>query len=192
MRAVCRSSMLKSVSLFALALASTGAFAWEDNAPEYDMARVVSVDPIIEYVDEPVSRDVCWNEPVERYEPNYRYERRSRDDRAGATVLGAIIGGALGNQIGKGDGRKAATIAGAVIGGAIAHDESHRGRYRDVGGRSVQDQEQRCDTRTEYRQQERVVGYDVAYDYNGRVYRTRTDHHPGDTIRVAVQVSAVP
>ena len=168
MRAVSKSSVLKSVSLFAFALTSTGAFAWGDNAPEYDMARVVSVDPIIEYVDEPVSQNVCWNEPVERYEPEYRYERRN------------------------GDGRKAATIAGAVIGGAIAHDESHRGRYRDVGGRYVQDYEQRCDNRTEYRQQERVVGYDVAYDYNGRVYRTRTDHHPGDTIRVAVQVSAVP
>ena len=111
---------------------------------------------------------------------------------AGATVLGALIGGALGNTVGHGDGRKAATIAGAVIGGAIAHDASHRGRYRDAGGRYVQDYEERCDTRTEYRQQERVVGYDVAYDYNGRVYRTRTDHHPGDTIRVAVQVSAIP
>lgn len=192
MRAVSKSSMWKSVVLLPLALASTAALARDDNAPEYDVARVVSVDPIIEYVDEPVSRDVCWNEPVERYEPNYRYERRNRDDRAGATVLGAIIGGALGNTVGRGDGRRAATIAGAVIGGAIAHDASHRGRYRDAGGRYVQGQEQRCDTRTEYRQQEHVVGYDVAYDYNGRVYRTRTDHHPGDRIRVAVQVSAVP
>lgn len=192
MRAVSKSSVLKSVSLIVLAMTSTGAFAWEDNAPEYDMARVVSVDPIIDYVDEPISRDVCWNEPVERYEPRYRHERRSRDDRAGATVLGALIGGALGNTVGRGDGRRAATIAGAVIGGAIAHDASHRGRYRDTGGRYVRGSEQVCDTRTEYRQQERVVGYDVAYDYNGRVYRTRTDHHPGDTIRVAVQVSAMP
>ena len=182
----------KSVSLIALALTSTGVFAWNDPAPEYDMARVVSVDPIIEYVDEPVSRDVCWQEPVERYEPRYRHERRSRDDRAGATVLGAIIGGALGNTVGRGDGRRAATIAGAVIGGAIAHDASHRGRYRDVGGRYVRDVEERCETRTEYRSQERVVGYDVAYDYHGRVYRARTDHHPGDRIRVAVQVSAIP
>ena len=185
-------AVLKSVSLLTFALVSTGAHAWNDNAPEYDMARVVSVDPIIEYVDEPVSQNVCWTEPVERYEPNYRYERRSRDDRTGATVLGALIGGALGHQVGKGDGRKAATIAGAVIGGAIAHDASHRGRYRDAGGRYVRDVEERCETRTDYRQQERVVGYDVAYDYHGRVYRTRTDHHPGDTIRVAVQVSAIP
>ena len=39
----------------------------------------------------------------------------------GGTVLGAIVGGALGNQVGKGDGRKAATVAGALAGGAIGH-----------------------------------------------------------------------
>lgn len=46
----------------------------------------------------------------------------------GGTVLGAIIGGALGNQVGKGDGRKAATIAGAVIGGAVGHEAEKDGR----------------------------------------------------------------
>ncbi len=46
-----------------------------------------------------------------------------RDNRVGGgAVLGAIVGGALGNQVGKGDGRKAATIAGAVAGGAIGHN----------------------------------------------------------------------
>ena len=47
----------------------------------------------------------------------------TRDNRlGGGTVLGAIVGGALGQQVGKGDGRKAATIAGAVAGGAIGHE----------------------------------------------------------------------
>lgn len=182
----------QSLPMFAAVLFSGGALAWNDDLPEYEMARVVSVDPIIDYVDEPVSREVCWNEPVARYEPEYRYESRRHRDRSGATLLGALIGGALGNTVGHGDGRRAATIAGAVIGGAIAHDEAHRPRYRDVGGRYVRDQEQRCETRTDYQRQERVVGYDVAYDYRGRIYHTRTDHHPGDSIRVEVQVVAVP
>jgi outer membrane lipoprotein SlyB len=50
----------------------------------------------------------------------------------GATVLGAVIGGALGNQVGKGDGRKAATVVGAVAGGAIANNatkDNHRRTY---------------------------------------------------------------
>lgn len=47
----------------------------------------------------------------------------TRDNSVGGgTVLGAIVGGALGNQVGKGDGRKAATIAGAVAGGVVGHN----------------------------------------------------------------------
>jgi len=185
-------ALLKSVSLLGLAIASTSALAWNDPAPEYDTARVVSVDPIIELVDEPSSREVCRNVPVERYEPRYRYDDRRHRDHSGATLLGALIGGALGNTVGHGDGRRAATIAGAVIGGSIANDESHRGRYRDVGGSYRRDYERQCSVETDYQQREQVVGYDVSYDYNGRIYHTRTESHPGDTIRVEVQVAAIP
>ena len=34
----------------------------------------------------------------------------------------------------------------------------------------------------------RVAGYDVSYEYAGREFRTRTDYHPGDRIRVRVEV----
>lgn len=52
-----------------------------------------------------------------------------RDNRlGGGTVLGAIVGGALGNQVGKGDGRKAATVAGVLAGGAVGHNVEKRGR----------------------------------------------------------------
>lgn len=37
------------------------------------------------------------------------------------TVIGAVAGGLLGNQVGKGDGRKAATVAGAVVGGVVGN-----------------------------------------------------------------------
>ena len=37
---------------------------------------------------------------------------------------------------------------------------------------------------------ERVDGYDVTYEYAGRQYRTRRDYHPGERIRVRVDVSA--
>lgn len=55
-----------------------------------------------------------------------------RDNRVGGgAVLGAIVGGALGNQVGKGDGRKAATVVGALAGGAIGHDIEKQGRRSD-------------------------------------------------------------
>jgi uncharacterized protein YcfJ len=161
------------------------------NGAEYDWARVVSVDPIIDQYQEPVPREVCYNEPVSYYEPEYAYEPRGSRDGTGGALLGAIIGGALGNQVGRGDGRRAATIAGAVIGGSIGHNRATRGGYREVGGRHRTSYERVCDTQVDYRRNERVIGYDVSYEYNGRVYRTQTDYHPGDRIKVEVSVNAV-
>lgn len=43
-------------------------------------------------------------------------------DEGTGTVLGAIAGGVLGSQVGKGSGKTAATIGGAVVGGAVGHE----------------------------------------------------------------------
>jgi len=40
----------------------------------------------------------------------------------GGTVVGAIAGGLIGNQFGKGSGKVAATMAGAIIGGIVGND----------------------------------------------------------------------
>ena len=40
----------------------------------------------------------------------------------GGTVLGAITGGIIGNQFGKGGGKVAATLAGAVVGGIVGNE----------------------------------------------------------------------
>ncbi len=39
----------------------------------------------------------------------------------GGTVLGAVAGGVIGNQIGGGSGRVLATVAGAVVGGVVGN-----------------------------------------------------------------------
>src|SRR5574337_391175 len=41
-------------------------------------------------------------------------------------TCGAVAGGVLGNQVGKGDGRKAATVAGAVAGGVVGNQVGKR------------------------------------------------------------------
>ncbi len=82
-----------------------------------------------------------------------RINRSSRRN-TNATVLGALIGGAVGNQIGSGDGRRAATVVGAVAGGAIANDRS-----RDRGGRTIYRISVRMDTgRTFTFDQDRAFG----------------------------------
>jgi uncharacterized protein YcfJ len=154
----------------------------------YDYARVVRVDPIVERMRHPVAtRDVCYDEPVEVYQPGYVTRRH---DNTGATVLGALVGGALGNQVGKGDGRKAATIAGAVIGGSVGNNVARRNdRYDDrvyhSGGYATA-YERRCETRTDYTRSNAVVGYDVTYRYRGDTFHTRLDHHPGNRLRVRI------
>ncbi|MGN6517449.1 MAG: glycine zipper 2TM domain-containing protein [Rhizomicrobium sp.] len=42
-------------------------------------------------------------------------------NRTAGTVLGAIAGGVIGNQFGRGGGRAAATVGGVILGGAIGN-----------------------------------------------------------------------
>lgn len=174
--------------LFALMAISSTAFAGHNERAEFDLAQVISVDPIIEYVNEPIEHEVCWDEPV-TYRETVHQGRRHRSNTG--AVLGAILGGVIGNQFGDGDGRTATTVAGAALGYSVARDEQRRnhGVYSD---RVYEQNQQRCRIETDYQRQERVNGYDVAYRYNGRVYHTQTDYHPGETIRVEVQVVPVP
>lgn len=71
-----------------------------------------------------VQRTVVVERPVYYSEPAYSSEPVYAPAPNMGTIGGAIIGAALGHQIGKGDGRDAATIAGAVIGGILGS-----GRY---------------------------------------------------------------
>ena len=105
------------------------------------------------------------------------YQPRHKDT-TGGTVLGAIVGGALGNQVGKGDGRKAATVAGAVAGGAIGHNiaKNSNDGYYESGPCGVE--------HTDHR----LAGYDVEYNYKGDVYVARMPYDPGNRIRVRVTV----
>ena len=45
----------------------------------------------------------------------------NNNSAAVGTVIGAVVGGLLGNQVGKGNGKTAATVAGAVGGGFAGH-----------------------------------------------------------------------
>jgi uncharacterized protein YcfJ len=163
----------------------------------YDWGEVISVEPIISTLHQPIRRNECWSQPVVYREPA-RYYGRDRyyaghRDRTPALV-GAIVGGAIGNQFGSGSGRDAATIAGAALGYSTVRDSQRRhgyGGYYVSGGREYQVYEQRCAPRTDYVRDERVNGYDVTYRYRGEIYRTTTDYHPGDRIQIRVDVRPV-
>jgi uncharacterized protein YcfJ len=139
-------------------------------APRSADARVVDVRPITDTVSEP--REVCRDEPVVQQVP-------VRDEhRVAGTLLGAAIGGVLGNQVGGGDGRKIATVVGAVGGGYAGN----RVQDRIQRSNTTSTTERRCET--VYEPREVTRGYDVTYSYEGRTQTVRMDHPPGDRLPV--------
>jgi uncharacterized protein YcfJ len=156
----------------------------------FDWGEVIRVDPILSTYHQPIRRDECWSQPVVYREPAYYRDHRGSRDRAPA-ILGAIVGGAIGNQFGSGSGRDAMTVAGAALGYSATRDSQRRGGYYTSGGRAYQVYEQRCAPRTSYVRDERVAGYEVTYRYRGEIYRTTTDYHPGSRIQVRVDVRPV-
>jgi len=70
----------------------------------------------------------------------------------GDTVLGAIIGGAIGNQVGGGSGKDAATVLGAIVFSDIANKRANRQQVI-TGYR----QQQQCYNETTYSRVEEEV-----------------------------------
>src|SRR4051812_22763799 len=144
-----------------------------------DVAKVISAEPMREVSSE--SRRECRMETVSGVE-----ERRETTPPSGAgAVVGAIIGGVLGHQVGNYSG--GATAAGAVVGGLVGNQVERANNTDVVVDRApVTRQVERCRYVPETR--ERVVGYDVRYEYNGREFRTRMAYDPGPEMPVNVEV----
>lgn len=147
-------------------------------APSAQYAKVVSVTPVRQATKVP--KQVCREETVT--------QAPSRDQHnVVGTAIGAVAGGLLGNQIGGGKGKTLATVAGAVGGGYAGNRiEEHRRQANTTS--SVQ---QHCET-IEVAGPDKIVGYDVAYVYNGVTRTVRMDHDPGDRVQVQQDVSVVP
>lgn len=85
---------------------------------------------------------------------------QQRQGSTAGTLLGALIGGALGHQVGQGRGNTAATIGGAVLGGFVGNASS---------GPSTAVPEQRCIT-VDVRRAVWVTRYRVRYQTpSGRI-----------------------
>ena len=153
--------------VMALAGASSASAQAQD-----ERGRVLSSTPVIQQV--AVPQQVCENVTVR--EP-------ARGSGAGA-LMGAVAGGAMGNAIGHGNGRAAATALG-IFGGAILGDRI------EGKGQSHTRTVQECSTQQVM--ENRVVGYNVVYDYAGRQYSTQMPQDPGRWVPVSVQpVGAAP
>lgn len=132
-------------------------------------APVVSVTPVYQTVQVATPQQQCWQGPAD-----------NSGNHIFGTLAGGALGGLVGNQFGRGGGNAAMTALGAV-GGAVAGNS--------VANQYDQGSATHCRTIDAYSTDQRPAGYDVAYNYNGRIYHTHSDYAPGRSIRVQVDVT---
>ncbi|MEP6634132.1 MAG: glycine zipper 2TM domain-containing protein, partial [Luteimonas sp.] len=129
------------------------------------------------------------------YNSNAYRNGGSTAGRTVATVIGGVLGAALGSQVGGGSARYATAAVGSMVGGLAGqqvYESNQRARYPRTAAVTVCDPVPVNDYPngySDYRTDDRgVSAYDVTYEYGGRRYTTRTNYHPGDRIRVRVDV----
>jgi len=151
--------------------------AW-GSAVAQEQARVLSSIPVSQQV--AVPQQVCEDAQV---------QTGTRTNGTGA-VIGAIIGGVAGNAMGYGSHRGPrghyypstrgpSTVVGAIAGGLIGN------AIEGANSQPSYETVRRCTQATGY--ENRVVGYDVTYEYAGRRYTTRMDYDPGSWMPINVQ-----
>ena len=88
------------------------------------------------------------------------------DGSATNEIIGAIFGGAIGNQFGEGDGKDAMTLAGILLGASLAHDEEL------AQGPGVITTKCYIETRYEESVRSKVYSHStITFRINGRKYR---------------------
>ena len=121
-----------------------------------------------------------------------QYGGGSTAGRNVATIVGGVAGAVLGSKIGGGTGTYAATAIGSMVGGMAGrqvYENTQRDRYTPAGTVRVCEPEPVGNGSYSRTNNGRGSAYDVTYEYNGRRYTRRMDYHPGDRVRVRVDVS---
>lgn len=112
----------------------------------------------------------CW---VEREQVS-----QDRGDRnVGGAIVGALLGGVLGHQVGGGRGKDVATAGGALAGAVLGSNVGRDGRGQQENTRDVQ----RC---TSVPSQSRPDYWDVSYNFRGQEHQIQMTTPPGATVTV--------
>jgi len=166
--------IVKSLVLISLFLGTQLAMA----GSYVDYATVISV--------EEVYKQYRTEEP---YQECYIKETLQNQGDGSATneIMGAILGGAIGNQFGEGDGKEALTLAGIFLGASIANDAEKA----NSTGQVVVSQEV-CETKVKTSFVNRLNHYLVHVDYEGRNLAFTSKKRPSeDIIKVKVTVGSL-
>ena len=166
--------IVKSLVLISLFLGTQLAMA----GSYVDYATVTSV--------EKVYKQYRTEEP---YQECYIKEtlQNAGDGSATNEIIGAILGGAIGNKLGEGDGKEVMTLAGIVLGASLANDAEKA----NSTGQIVVSQEV-CETKVKTSIVKKLSHYLVHIDYEGRDLSFTSKRRPyDDVIKVKVTVSSL-
>lgn len=167
--------------IVATALLGLAGSSWAET--NYEYAPVVESRPIYQVVEVSTPQEQCWEEEVA-----VDYRRRNEGSST-PVIVSTILGGAIGNAVGHNKSNKrVGAVLGAVLGHSIGRDIV---RSNSQSGTRQYEVVQRCQTVYEEHEEERLIGYQVTYLYNGEERSIRTDSDPGDQIRLRVNVQPV-
>jgi len=165
--------ILKSIVVISFFITSQLAFA----GSFVDSATVTSVEKVYKQyrVDEP-------------YQDCYIKETlQTGDGSATNEIMGAILGGAIGNQFGEGDGKDVMTLAGIFLGASIANDAEKA----NSTGQVVVSQEV-CENKVRQKIVKRLSHYKINVDYNGHNVSYTSNRRPyDDVVKVEVTISSL-
>ena len=164
--------VVKSVLTTALLAAAGVSFAQANAGNAFGV--VISSTPVVQQVTVP--KQVCTTTTTYNTQPS-----------GGGALIGAVVGGALGNQFGRGhgqDGRAVATVIGALGGGIVGNQIE----AQNYPGYATQHAGQSCHTQNTV--ENRTIAQNVLYEYAGQRFNVQMpangDFRPG--VRIALQV----
>lgn len=179
-------------------LAAPVTWAKEHHYGNKKWAKVTNVQPITRVVEKRIPHRVCWNEPVNykrNNHGNYKNHNHFKNHKNqsdhnnhssySGTSIGGIVGGAVGNKVSH--NKKVGTVIGALLGASVGYELTHQ-RPAISRNKRHRAKQRHCEVEYEVRYQEKVIGYHVWYRYHGNEYKTRTDNHPGNRIKIKVDV----
>ncbi len=170
MRAILKNSLI-SLLLLSSQLSFAGSFV--------DSATVISVEKVyMQYRVEKPYQECYIQETVQN----------NGDGSATNELFGAVLGGAIGNKLGKGDGNDAMTLFGALMGASIANDAEKKANQN---GKIIISQEV-CETKVSQVIEKRLSHYLVTVDYEGRDISFKSKRRPSkDVIKVEVIIEGL-
>ncbi len=151
----------------------------ENKTSYYTYAKVLDAEPIIARGVETTAQKIC--RPV-RERPVIEKERNTFIP----SLIGSVVGGAIGHQFGGGSGKTVLTVLGSFVGANIAKNATRR-RDHD----QVYVVRERCHIVQREQEVERIEGYIVTYLYQGQEFTKTTAEEPGSQIRIRVQIEPV-